>query len=226
MLYDYNTSLKITLRIYEYLQVRATKVQPRTIKMNKPLHCSMVISFLEMLPPSAGADFIWDFLLFQFNVYASQEHGLKPMPGWFMGKEAWKRWREYSEEAKWHAKEWAREKGLKNPVSRTEYEPVSQEVFRKERLKMSRISGPNFCAAKFGDNPYNEEDDICFTCPFKKDCEMLFTSDKNGKNLYQKVSEVEMSDEELKQLNGTHVTVRDISRMAEYGEEDGSISEL
>ena len=121
MLYDYSTSLKIVLRIYEYLQVRATKIQPRTIKMNKPLHRSTVVSFLGSLPPSAGADFIWDFLLFQFHVYSYQEHELKPMPSWFMGKEAWKRWKEYSEEAKWHAKEWAREKGLKNPVASTNY---------------------------------------------------------------------------------------------------------
>lgn len=219
MLYDYNTSLKIVLRIYEYLQVRATKVQPRTIKMNKPLHRSTVVSFLGSLPPSAGADFIWDFLLFQFHVYSYQEHELKPMPSWFMGKEAWKRWKEYSEEAKWHAKEWAREKGLKNPVASTNYQPVSDDVFRRERLRMSRISGPNFCAAKFGDNPYNPDDDICYSCPFKKDCEMLFVKDKSGKNLYQKASEADKSGEELKQLNGTHVTLREISRMTDYGEE-------
>lgn len=223
MLYDYNTSLKIVLRIYEYLQVRATKVQPRTIKMNKPLHRSTVVSFLGSLPPSAGADFIWDFLLFQFHVYSSQEHELKPMPSWFMGKEAWKRWKEYSGEAKWHAKEWAREKGLKNPVASTNYQPVSDDVFRRERLRMSRISGPNFCAAKFGDNPYNPKDEICYTCPFEKDCKMLFgTKDASGKSLYEQISESaeKKSATETQQLQGSHVTIREVSRMTDYGEDD------
>ena len=95
MLYSYNETLKIILRIYEYLQMRM-KEQPRTLKMNKPLHRSAVVSFMETLPPTAGADFIWNFLLFQFYVFVGQDHERKPMPSWFMGKEAWRRWSEYS----------------------------------------------------------------------------------------------------------------------------------
>ena len=48
---------------------------------------------------------------------------------------------------------------------------------------------------------------------------MLFVKDKNGKSLYQRASETDKSYEELKQLNGTHVTLREISRMTDYGEE-------
>ena len=73
MLYSYNETLKIILRIYEYLQMRM-KEQPRTLKMNKPLHRSAVVSFMETLPPTAGADFIWNFLLFQFYVFVGQDH--------------------------------------------------------------------------------------------------------------------------------------------------------
>lgn len=222
MLYSYNETLKIILRIYEYLQMRM-KEQPRTLKMNKPLHRSAVVSFMETLPPTAGADFIWNFLLFQFYVFVGQDHERKPMPSWFMGKEAWRRWNEYSDEAKWHARDWAREKKLVNPVKTNTYEAVSDDVFRRERLRMSRISGPNFCEAKFGSSPYNHKDEICYTCPFEKDCKMLFgTKDSSGKSLYEQISESaeKKSATETQQLQGSHVTIREVSRMTDYGEDD------
>ena len=186
--------------------------------MEKPLHRSTIVSFLSSLPASAGANFIWDFLLFQFYIYSRQEHERKPMPSWFMGKEAWSRWFEYSDEAKWHAKEWAREKNLMNPIISSEYKIVSENSLRKEKLRMSRIAGPNFCIAKFGEEAYNPENDICFSCPFLSECEILFSKNTSGKSLYQELSSSIRSDAELKQLSGSHVTCREILRMEEYSD--------
>ena len=99
MLYSYDDTLKIILRIYEYLQLRV-KAQPRTLKMYSQRHRNSVVAFMEKLPPSAGADFIWEFFVFQFYIYQDQDQILRPMPVWFMGDEAWRRWREYDEGAR------------------------------------------------------------------------------------------------------------------------------
>lgn len=219
MLYSHNETLKIVLRIYEYLQMKVKK-QPRTLKMDKPLHRSAVVSFLESLPSTAGADFIWNFLVFQFYVFSEQDHKQKPMLSWFMGKEAWRRWNDYSDEAKWHSRDWARENGFRNPVISQNYTHISEEVFRKEKLRMSRISGPNFCIAKFGEDSYHSDDEICFSCPFKKDCEILFSRCKDGKTLLKNILLAEKSPEEAKQLSGSNVTIRKVMRTNNYDKDD------
>ena len=188
MIYDYETSINIILRIYEYLQIKATREMPRTIKMDKPRHRDAVISFLQSIPPTGGVDFVWEFLTFQFYVYAHQDHQLRPMPVWFMGKEAWRRWAEYDDGIKFYVHKWVTERSLKNPVKSDTYKPVSAEILRKERDRMSRITGPNFCQAKYGSNPYNPDDVMCNECPFKKDCELLFaTRNKLGESLFEEV---------------------------------------
>lgn len=85
--------------------------------------------------------------MFQFYIYQDQDQILRPMPVWFMGDEAWRRWREYDEGARWHAKQWASEKHLENPVKSKSYKSVSEDTLRKERYRMSRISGANYCGA-------------------------------------------------------------------------------
>lgn len=208
MLYDYDDTLKIILRIYEYLQLRV-KPQPRTLKMYSQRHRNAVVAFMEKLPPSAGADFIWDFLVFQFYTYQSQDQILKPMPVWFMGDEAWRRWNQYDEGARWHAKQWASEKQLANPVKAKSYKPINEDALRKERYRMSRISGANYCGAKYGDSPYDPEDEICATCPFEKDCWVLYGStNENGENLFQALQNVPVTDEERKHFKGVKIKNR------------------
>jgi hypothetical protein len=54
---------------------------------------------------------------------------------------------------------------------------------------MSRISGANYCGAKYGDSPYDSTDVMCTTCPFEKDCIVLYgDKNKDGKNLFQVLS--------------------------------------
>lgn len=208
MLYSYDDTLKIILRIYEYLQLRQ-KAQPRTLKMYDKKHRASVVSFMAKLPPSAGADFIWEFLLFQFYTYSRQDQELRPMPNWFMGDEAWRRWREYDEGMKWHAQQWAAEKKLENPVKAKTYKPVSEDTLRKERYRMSRISGPNFCGAKYGDSPYNPKDAMCVTCPFEKDCAVLYgEKDSEGRNLYQTLQDIPVEQEEMDYLLSNRVRTR------------------
>lgn len=208
MLYENNTMLKIIVRIYEYLQIKATRVQPRMIKMDKPSHRSSVVSFMTNLPPSAGAQFVWDFLVFQFYIYTQQNHERRPLPTWFIGKESWVRWSETSDEYKWHAKQWAQERGLVNPVINNKYALIPKDVFEKEKLRMSRISGPNFCFAKFGQSAYDEDSDTCFLCPFKKDCEALITKLLTGETFYESVCDKQITEEESKHLYGRTVIVR------------------
>ena len=90
MIYSFEETLSIFLRIYGYLQINATKKMPCSVKMEKPRHKTVVFSFIEKLPPDSGVDFIWEFLLFQFYFYSTQVHERRPLPGWFIGKEALK----------------------------------------------------------------------------------------------------------------------------------------
>lgn len=220
MIYSYDDTLKIFLRIYEYLQVNATREMPCSVKMDKPKHRAAVVSFLEKLPSSAGVDFIWEFLILQFYTYSTQVHDRRPLPVWFIGVEAWIRWRDYDEGAKWHAHEWAVSRKLENPVKSKTFIPVSEDALRRERLRMSRISGPNFCGMKYGDNPYNSEDIMCIKCPFTKDCEALYGHpDKKGKNLFQQLQSIPRSDEETKQLLGSRVNVLPKTHFENYGDE-------
>lgn len=193
MIYSFEETLSIFLRIYGYLQINAAKKMPCSVKMEKPRHKTVVFSFIEKLPPDSGVDFIWEFLLFQFYFYSTQVHERRPLPGWFIGKEAWKRWNEYDEGSHYHVHEWARERGLKNPVKSREFINVTEDSLRKERLRMSRISGPNFCGMKYGDAPYDPKDEMCITCPFKNDCRVIYgEQDEQGKNLFQRLGQPAM----------------------------------
>lgn len=224
MLYSYDDTLKIILRIYEYLQLRV-KAQPRTLKMYSQRHRNSVVAFMEKLPPSAGADFIWEFFVFQFYIYQDQDQILRPMPVWFMGDEAWRRWREYDEGARWHAKQWASEKHLENPVKSKSYKSVSEDTLRKERYRMSRISGANYCGAKYGDSPYDSTDVMCTTCPFEKDCIVLYgDKNKDGKNLFQALQDIPVTENDGKHLRGVKVKSRIIvAKERNYGETDNEV---
>lgn len=223
MLYSYDDTFKIILRIYEYLQLRA-RIQPRMIKLYSQTHRNSVVSFMEKLPPSAGADFIWEFLLFQFYVYSTQDQELRPLPVWFMGKEAWRRWREYDDGARWHTHQWAAEKHLENPVKSKNYRNVEEDVLRNERLRMSRISGANFCVAKYGETPYNSADEICNTCPFEKGCITLFgDTDQKGKNLFQTLQDIPITPEEQQHMLGKRIKTRSIKPVERYGTTDNEV---
>lgn len=210
MLYDEETTIKIVLRCYEYLQIRM-RVQPRSINMKTQQHQKWVKKFIAKLPPSAGADFIWDFLLFQFYMYARQTHKQPPLCSWFLMQEAWRRYEEYEEGAFYYSRLWGSEQKFSCPVKSHTYTPVKQEVLDKERLRMSRISGPNFCVAKYGEKAYVEGSEMCDKCPFEKTCYTLFC---NEGNLYHKL-------EQLPNDVSGNVKLRPVnSSMADYGEED------
>lgn len=172
MLYDMDTYQNIVLTLYDYLQ-RSVKKMPRSIKWEKPSHRKTVISFIESLPDTAGVQFIWDFLVFQFYIYNFQDQKLRPLPVWFMGKEAWERWKSYDSGARYHALEWAKEHHIENPLRNVNYKNVAQSVLEAERLRMSRISGPNYCGLKY-DNPYDGSSRMCMSCPFVWDCDTLY----------------------------------------------------
>lgn len=220
MIYNREETFMAVLIMYEYLQIKS-KNPPRTIKVSKPIHRKAVEGFIDSLPSNSGVMFIWDFLTFQFYIYSTQNHERRPMPVWFMGKEAWKRWNEYDEGARWHAQEWVRENKLSNPVLENKFKKVPDDVLKKERLRMSRISGPNFCFMKYGEGVFSNKDEICVTCPFFNDCEML-TKEISGVSVLKEAEESikNRCEEEEKQISGSSVVVRNLSRRIEYGEED------
>lgn len=218
-MYSKEELFRIVLIMYEYLQIKS-KNPPRTIKVGKSVHKKAVEGFIDSLPPDSGVMFIWDFLVFQFYIYSTQIHERRPMPSWFMGREAWKRWNEYDEGARWHSQEWVRENKLVNPVLENKFKKVSDDVLNKERLRMSRISGPNFCFMKYGEEVFSDRDEICITCPFFSDCEIL-TKNISGVSIFQEVEESikNMCAEEKRQVSGSSVVIRNLSRRIEYGEE-------
>lgn len=217
MLYKEEECEKIIVRIYEYLQQKVKK-QPRTLKMDRPLHRKAVASFIELLPPTAGIEYLWDFFVFQFYVFAFQEQKIKVTPLWFMGKEALRRWEEYDGGARWHAREWAQSLRLENPVKFSRYEALTDDILLKERMRMSRISGPNFCELKYGPACYDPASSVCEGCPFEKDCMVLFgRKDANGENLFQRLDRTAQGQPSLV----THVNLLN-SRVVNYavGEDD------
>lgn len=216
MLYKEEESVKIIVRIYEYLQQKVKK-QPRTLKMEKPLHQRTVASFIELLPATAGVDFVWDFLVFQFYIFAFQEQKVRVMPAWFMGQEALRRWNEYDDGARWHSKEWAQSLHLENPIQLNQYEGLSDEALKRERFRMSRISGPNFCELKYGSQCYEPESDVCEGCPFEKGCRVLFGKpEKGGENLFQQIDRTAKEEPIIM----THVNVLNSRVVSNYDTEE------
>lgn len=177
MLHGYDDTVKILLRCYEYLQLRMTVV-PRTLRMDNQRHREWVISFLEKLPSTAGADFIWEFLTFQFYIYDRQQQKREPQPSWFLCKEAWRRWGEYDENMKYYVKEWREGRGFRNPV-KSNWKKIAAKALLKERIKMSRVAGPMFCQMKYGDHPYDEMSEACQGCPHENLCDSLFSGNHN-----------------------------------------------
>lgn len=210
MLYGYDDTQKIVLLIYEYLQSKLKK-QPRTIKLFKPAHEKAVKTYINNLPSTAGADFIWEFFLFQFYTFNFQDQSRKPMPSWFMGKESWNRWRGYTKGARYYVHGWARENKLENPAKSRKFKPVSEDVFMRERKRMSRLAGADFCAPKYGDNPYDPTDEMCYTCPFKSSCEVLFGGE--GETVYKTALT------KIKEPVASRVNYNEL-KSAEYDKED------
>lgn len=174
MLYDEETLRGAVLRIYEYLsnQYIAEK-RPHQYKPDKPVHRKALDGFVKSLPDSAGFDFIWKFLTYQFYIYDGQEHERRPLIQWFLGKEACRRWREYDEGMKHYVEQWCVEKGLTNPVVENTYTKLGDDLFDEERMKMSRISGPNYCSLKLGKDFYTSGQGVCVDCPFDELCKEL-----------------------------------------------------
>lgn len=174
MLYTKEKLFDLTVCAYKYLQMRVKK-DPHCFKYEKQYKC--VEKFCDNLPDDAGVDYIWNFMVYQFYLYQTQNHERRPTIQWFLGKEAYNRWNNASEESKWYSSEWAHSLGFKNPLYEIKYISVSEDAFYKERYRMSRISGPNYCAMKFS-NPYTPGEGCCVDCPFLKDCNILFSEEK------------------------------------------------
>lgn len=195
MLYTKEELFNITVRIYEYLQVRVMK-DPHCFKYEK--HSGCVERFCALLPADAGADFIYEFAVYQFYMYQTQNHGRRPTVTWFFGREALRRWREASEESKWYAREWGIRLGFENPaIKRTVYHVTDGEI-EKERYRMSRISGPNYCCLKFS-NPYTPDEGCCAGCPFTNDCNVLFGG---GGDVYREVASAAVIDSNMIKIRG------------------------
>ena len=181
MLYDEETLRGAVLRIYEYLsnQFIAEK-RPHFYKPDKPVHRKALDGFVKNLPESAGFDFIWKFLSYQFYIYAGQNHERRPLLAWFVGKEALRRWREYDDGMKYHVEQWCVEKGLTNPVVENTYTKLGDDLFDEERMRMSRISGPNYCSLKVDGIPYMPGQGVCLDCPFDELCKELWYGVEEG----------------------------------------------
>ena len=174
MLYDRQQSIDYIIRIYAYLS-GAVKIRPHSIKPDKELHIKVLDKFLATAPYNAGVDFIWRFLSFQFYVLATQDQKQRQAIGWFLGEKAFERYKaNCNRDFYYYVTEWLKANDLKNPVRMVKYKGVSDAVLLAERYKMSRLSGPNYCRAKYGDSPHDTNSEVCNTCPFEMDCALLF----------------------------------------------------
>ena len=174
MLYDEETLRGAVLRIYEYLSNQfVAEGRPHQYKPDKPVHRKALNGFVKSLPDSAGFDFIWKFLSYQFYIYSGQKHGRRPLIQWFVGKEAWRRWREYDEGMKYHVEQWCAFNSLTNPVMEQKFTVLGADIHDRERLEMSRISGPNYCRLKVGEDAYTPGQGACLDCPFDELCKEL-----------------------------------------------------
>lgn len=193
-MYSKEELYNITVRIYEYLQVRVRK-DPHCFKES---HSKNVERFCNRLPEDAGADFIWNFIVYQFYLYENQNHTVRPTISWFLGKEAFERWRQASEEAKWYAREWCYSLGFRNPVLKMSYTGVTEDEIERERYRMSRISGPNYCGLKFS-SPFTPNQGCCAGCPFATDCNILFGG---SGGVYREVASAVVKESSMIKIRG------------------------
>lgn len=175
MLYDEETLRGAVLRVYEYLSNQyVAEKRPHQYKPDKPVHRKALDGFVKSLPDSAGFDFIWKFLTYQFYIYDGQNQERRPLVQWFLGKEAWRRWNEYDEGMKYHVEQWCTERSLSNPIlSQGKFIPLSSDIFDRERVVMSRSGGPVYCSMKVED-PYTPGRGICKDCPYDNVCSELW----------------------------------------------------
>lgn len=188
MLYDLEDCNEIVCRIYEYLSRKVSK-PPHSIKWGKVRHQQAVQGFVQSFGDTAGVEAIWDFLVFQFYFYDTQTHERPPLPAWFLGVEARRRYEQASEGLKFYAWRWASSKGLCNPCVDLTYKGVKGDVFRAERERLSQVSGPNYCFAKYGENAYNPLDDVCAGCRFESDCKILSEKNSVGETVVHRLGE-------------------------------------
>lgn len=185
MLYEPSTIGWAVVRIYEYLSEHAVEPQrcPHSYKPDKPIHRMAVDKFVSNLPISAGFDFLWNYLTFQFYLYSNQVHQRRPLISWFVGKESWRRWKDFENGYSYYVSEWVRSLGLKNPVIEKKFVGLNSEFFDRERLEMSRRSGPNYCFIKVGEDAFTPGQGACIDCPFEEDCSILADYGKSDRNL-------------------------------------------
>lgn len=182
MLYDEDTIRGAVLKIYEYLSDKAIEPDrcPHIYKPDKPVHRMALDKFVANLPPSAGFDFLWNFLTYQFYLYHRQAHARRPLISWFLGKEAWRRWEDFDEGYGFYVSEWLRSRGLHNPVVDNKFVKINRGFFEKERYEMSRRTGPNYCFMKIGNRAYTPGEGVCIDCPFTEDCSILCDEVRKG----------------------------------------------
>lgn len=174
-IYDREVLRGAVLEIYRYLSNNFVgDKRPHQYKPDKPTYRKALEEFVDSLPESAGFEFLWDFLSYQFYIFSYENHARRPQMAWFIGKQAWKRWYDYDEGAKYHAKEWCAARGLSNPIIKEVFVPLGKNVFDAERMQMSRRVGPDYCRRKVADNPYTYNSGVCAGCPFDELCHELF----------------------------------------------------
>lgn len=185
MLYDEEKLFQSIYKIYEYFRVRM-KFEPRSLKLHTISHKRVVTRFIQSMPSSAGMDWIYKFLLFQFYVYSSQNQERQPLPVWFLGKAAFDRYNNASDGHLWYSLKWAEDNHFINPIFKHNYMGVSKNDLDEERKRMSLKAGLSYCGVKYKDLPFSFFDDICRKCVSYNDCKIL-SETVNGKQLFKEV---------------------------------------
>lgn len=135
---------------------------------------------------SIGTSFIYDYFCFQLDYWnnLNTRFGKKIPIEWFIGKKAFKRWKENEQRDLWHAHKLAREYGLHVGMLEAESVPKpDMTVLREsEEVEKARFYGEDQGLVNCLEYTtlYNHRSQHCIGCKFRRECKILLKENYYG----------------------------------------------
>ena len=159
-----------TLKLfYTYFYRKVLKIRPSFLNKNDKVLNSFINLIQEEYGDSVGEDWLFDYLIFQFNKFSSAETKMKIQLNWVFGKKALKSWKERNKE--YHKYFDNKFKDLYNlkrsDLISSNLVQISNEYKSRERNRFKDIRKLLHCLEL---SLYDENSADCKFCKFKEKC--------------------------------------------------------
>jgi hypothetical protein len=143
-----------------YLHSYGEEYNFRNKKVEKQL-----TAFIEIIPDSAGEDWLMEFTVFQFSYYSKMKTRFDRIYlNWIYGVKALKRWSERTEAQVYYARQFKQELGIKK-----EFQKLAVSEFRdSERMRFKDMSRQLLHCDEL--SLLEVGNHICNVCPMYKTC--------------------------------------------------------